>query len=151
MPNSLADYGSYAWLQVMFGLDSLPSTWYVALCTVEPGEQWDGTLLQDVEPWGPDDYTGTVYARQPITPTITDWGASDAGLVANLNVISWGVPDVDWGIVTHFALTDDPTDGNLWLFGQFSQPVSANGDAEVFLDVGDLVISLDNVVSSIAV
>lgn len=151
MPNAVSDYGSQAWLEVMFGINTLPTTWYLALCTQEPGEQWDGTLLQDVEPWGPDDYTGTVYARQPIASSDTDWDVSDDGLAINVNVITWGVPDVDWGIVTHFALVDDDTDGNLWLFGEFSSPISANGDAEIFLDTGDLVISLANVLSSIAV
>jgi hypothetical protein len=151
MANAISDYASFAWLRVMFGLDTLPTHWYLSLCVREPGEQWDGTLLQDVEPWGPDDYTGTVYARQQLNTDSSDWGVSDAGFATNLNTVTWGVPDVDWGIVTHFAMTDDPTDGNLWAFGQFSSPVNANGDAEVFLGVGDIVIALDNMVSSIAV
>jgi len=148
---ALTDYGAQAWIGVMFDLSSLPSTWYAALTFQEPGDQWDGSLLADVEPPGLDDYIGTVYARQPVAVGSSDWGVSDAGFVYNLNDINFGTPDDIWGTLTYFALTDDLTAGNLWCFGEFAVPGFYDTDStDVIIPAGNIVITLGNLLAPIA-
>lgn len=150
MANAIADYGAQQWVGAMFGIDTLPSYLYAALTTNEPQEQWDGNLLYDIEPWGQTGYTGSVYARQQIGFGPSNWVLSDSGIVVNANDISFGVPDVDWGTVTHFALTDDPTAGNLWLYGEFAVPQQLDDTVLAVIPAGNIVISLGNLLSSIS-
>ena len=61
---------------------------------------------------GPAECTGTGYARE-----ICDaWDAAtdaDPAVCDNTNIIDFGTGAADWGTLTHFALYDDPTAGNL--------------------------------------
>lgn len=149
---AITDYGAEQWVGMMFGVTTLPTTWYAALTFQEPSEQWDGTLLADIEPPAYPDYTGTVYARQPIGTGPSNWGLSDAGFVFNLNDIDFGTPDDQWGSLGWFALTDGLTAGNLWCFGDFAVPAFYDTTSpDVLIPAGNIVLSLGNLLNPIAV
>lgn len=135
MPSGIADFGATAWLSALFGIDADISGYYVALCSDEPGVASDGTILVELEPADP------AYARQPYAAGGANW-ASNGGDLTTLIDIDFGVPTVDWGLVTHFALLTDAVDGDLYGWGEFLSPqyVSA-GDAMV-IPAGGVVVSL---------
>lgn len=151
MPNAVTDYGSQQFAGICFGISSVPTHWYVALCTDEPGSDWDGSMLADLEPSGQAGYTGTVYARQMIGHGSGSWTLSDSGYVVNAVDINFGIPDVDWGTISHLGLTDAVTAGNLWLYGGLAVPADINANFTVIIPAGSLTIAVANLESSIAV
>src|SRR6266403_958619 len=88
-----------------------PSGWYVGLLN------------------GSNEVTGTAYARQAVT-----FLAPLAGVVRNDADVSFGVADVDWGNVTHYAIYDALTSGNQLGSGAIEDPVTPDG-------VNDLLIA----------
>jgi hypothetical protein len=87
---------------------TMPTTVFVALFTGDPGET--GSLAAEVS------VTSTGYARQDGT---TAMGATNAttGISLNEDVITFGPASADWGVITHMAICDAPTGGNVLLFG----------------------------------
>lgn len=144
MPNAISDYGASLFAGLMVGLGTLPADFYVALCTDEPGTGWDGTILETIEPTDPD------YVRQPIAKGAPGWALSDNGYVLNANILDFGVPGVSWGVITHYALTDAATAGNLVLYGEYASGAQADGSFDVQIPPGGIVIALANLVASIA-
>lgn len=141
---TLTDYGRAAWNGVMFGIGSLPAHWYVCLLVDEPGEGWDGTVVQTLEPVDPG-----VYARQPLAPG-TDWALTDGGFVINSTQLDFGTPALDWGLVNNYGLTDDPDAGNLWLFGDFLDPFLVIAGTPLTIDEGAIYHALGNELPTIA-
>lgn len=104
---------------------------YVALSTEDPLD--DGSGL--VEP------SGNGYARAQTAST--DWNVSSGGAIDNTNEITFNEAAGNWGTITHFALMDAASGGNLLVRGALSQskPVSS-GDTPKFA-AGDLDVLLD--------
>lgn len=140
----ISEYGASQWAAIMFGLADPPAALYVALCTDEPGEGWDGTLLAAVEP---DPAAG--YARQAVALP-SGWAASDGGFVTNASTIAFPTPTDDWGQITHWALADAATGGELWAAVPFSDSLAVPASSDVSLAVGALVIALGEALVSIA-
>lgn len=116
----------------------------MALCTGDPGTGWDGTMLATIEP------TDGSYARKPIVKGSSGWTLSPNGYVLNAVGVDFGVPAAPWGVVTHYALTDALTDGNLLLFGEYAVPANATASYDVQIPPGGIVMALANLVASIA-
>ena len=64
------------------------------------------------------------------------WACSDTGVISNKIGIDFGVPDVDWGYTPYFAICDAATEGNVYGFGQFTNPQSLGDQYLVRLPVG---------------
>ena len=129
---SFADYLENALLDHLFGKATFTSpAIHVALSTADPLE--DGSGL--AEP------SGNGYARVATAPA--DWNASASGLVDNLSEITFPQATGAWGTVTHFALFDAATAGNMLLRGALTTSKSIdNGDTAKFA-AGDLDVTLD--------
>lgn len=99
-----------------------PSTLYVALFTVAPGPAGGGTEV-----------AGGSYARVGIAVSTSAWTAGAAGATANNAAVTFATPSADWGTVTHYALFDASTGGNMlvWAALSASRPVYS-GDAPSF-------------------
>lgn len=103
-----------------------PSTLYLALYTVAPGEAGGGTEV-----------SGGSYARQTVAFTVTGNEAS------NTSAVEWPTASATWGTVVAVGVFDASTSGNLMAFANLTNSKTiASGD--VFrIPAGDLDITLD--------
>ncbi len=129
---SFADYWENEILDHLFGKDSYtPPTIYVGLSTADPSD--DATGL--AEP------SGNAYVR--VATSGTDWNATSSGIIDNANEITFGQASGTWGTLTHFALFDAASGGNMLAHGSLSiSKTISSGDTAKF-SAGDLDISLD--------
>ncbi len=130
--SSFGDYWENEILDHVFGKGSYtPPTIYVALSTAEPGD--DGSALS--EP------SGNGYARQ--STSASDWNAAAGGALDNANEITFAEATGDWGTMTHFALMDAASGGNLLAHGALSASKSIGSGDTANIAAGDLDVSLD--------
>jgi hypothetical protein len=139
----VTDFGAASWAGVMFGIGALPTSFWIALCTDRPGDGWDGTVLETIEP------TDSAYVRVPIT-TGAGWTLSDGGFVINAVELDYPTPTIDWGQISWFALADAEHGGNLWSYGQFLEPIFLPAGYPPRIGVGSIFQGLSNQLSSIA-
>jgi hypothetical protein len=102
---------------------SSPAAVYVGLFTAAPGEAGGGTEVET---------NGTPargYARQAIT-----FGAPTDGVFTNSGTLTFGAATGStWGSVTHFAIFDAATTGNMLIYGTLSTPKTVDvGDTATF-------------------
>jgi hypothetical protein len=129
---SFTDHWENEILDHLFGKGSytLP-TIHVGLSTADPGD--DGTGLS--EP------SGNGYAR--VATSAADWNSASGGALDNANAIEFPQATGNWGSITHFALFDASTGGNMLAHGSLTQSKTiASGDTARF-SAGDLDVSLD--------
>lgn len=105
-----------------------PSTVYVGLFTSAPGEGGGGTEV-----------AGNAYARQPVT-----FAAPSAGACTNSGTVVFPVATPSgWGTITHFAVFDAVSAGNMLYQNSVTVPkLISSGDAATF-QPGQLIISED--------
>jgi len=141
-------YGSQQWAALMVGVGALPASFYVALCFDEPGEGWDGTVLQTLEP--PALVSTATYARTALGLGSSNWAMADAGYATTTVAVTFPTPDVDWGQMPWFALTDNATAGNLWCWEQFTDILTITAGSTIVIPAGSISIELANLLPSIA-
>jgi hypothetical protein len=107
-----------------FGLTTLtpPSIYYLAVSTT--AIQKDGTGL--TEPT-----TDTAYARIAISNNKTNFSVSATSILNNLVEFTFPESTINWGTVTHWALCDAATGGNIWFAGEL--PLARNVEASTTL------------------
>jgi hypothetical protein len=129
---SFSDYWEGKILDHIFGKDNYPPpTIYVALSTEDPLDDASGFT----EP------AGNAYARVETSPS--DWNTASGSSLDNANDIIFPKATGSWGTITHFALFDAATDGNMLAHGALSQPKAVDSSYTAIFDSGDLDISLD--------
>lgn len=105
-----------------------PSAIYVALHTANPNEDASGTEVTTV---------GTAYARQTGQFTVT-------GDTATTNaVIEYATATADYGTVTHVAVWDASTGGNMLAYAALTVSKTISTGDVFRLPIGDLDITLD--------
>lgn len=110
-----------------------PANIFAGLSTADPGD--DGSTL--AEP------SGNNYSRVSTAPA--DWNAATlgAGTLTNLNAVTFPVASGSWGTVTHLALFDASSGGNLLYKGALT-PSQAIGNAnQLVIAAGTLVVTED--------
>lgn len=98
-----------------------PAALHVALFTAAPSDAGGGTEV-----------SGGSYARVQRNPGDANWSAPNGtgGVTANVAPIIFPAPSADWGTVTHFAIFDAATAGNMLAHGALTTPRTINnGDA----------------------
>lgn len=129
---SFSSYWENEVLDHLFGKGVyVPPTIYVALSTADPGENGSGLN----EPGG------NGYARAQTVAN--DWNTANAGLLDNANVIAFNAATGDWGLVTHFALFDAATTGNMLAHGALTLAKNIGSGDTVQFAAGDLDTTLD--------
>lgn len=129
---SFANYLENKILNHVFGKSSysLPNV-YIGLLSTAPND--DGSSI--AEPDCPS------YAR--VTTNASVWQTAIQGLIENVNKITFAMACENWGTMTHFALFDAASGGNILAFGSLSPSKTVNsGDIPRFAP-GDLIISFD--------
>lgn len=127
-----SDYWENKILDHIFGKGSYtPPTIYVGLSTANPTDNGSGLA----EP------SGNGYAR--VQTSVSDWKTASNGSLDNASDISFAQATGSWGTITHFALFDAATAGNMLAYGALSQSKSISESDIAKFEVGDLDISLD--------
>jgi len=127
-----ADYWENEILGHIFGKGSYtPPTIYVALSTADPLDDASGLA----EP------SGNAYARTQTSAS--DWNTASGGSVDNANDITFPQASGSWGTITHFALFDAATGGNMLAHGALSQSKTIDSGDTARFEAGDLDVGLD--------
>jgi hypothetical protein len=113
-----------------------PTAWYVALYTATPTDSTGGTEV-----------SGGGYARQAVSWTITGTGTAQA---SNSGAITFPASTSDWGTVTHAAVVDAVTSGNILAYETLTKtdfstanPKTVNTGDIFQIDAGNLKVQLD--------
>ena len=130
---SFGDYLENELLDHVFmkGAYTPPTNIFVALSTADPTD--DGSAI--AEP------AGGSYARKSTAGA--DWDAAVSGALDNANAITFIEATGLWGSITHFALFDALSGGNMLAHSALTTAKTIdNGDTASFA-AGDLDVSLD--------
>jgi len=128
---SFADYLENEILDHVTGKGAYTSpTVYVGLSTADPTDDASGLA----EP------SGDGYAR--VETAAGDWDAASGGATANANAITFPEASGSWGTITHFALFDAATDGNMLMYGTLDTPRSITSGITPRFAVGELDVTL---------
>ena len=104
-----------------------PATVYVALFTSAPSDAGGGTEV-----------SGGAYARQAVTLDAASGGAS-----SNSADITFPQATADWGTVTHLALMDALTGGNMLMHSPLDASKTVNNGDTFKFEAGDLDVTVD--------
>ena len=103
-----------------------PTAWYVGLFTTDPTDADTGTEV-----------SGGSYARTAVTFSVTGNAATNTGGV------EFPAATADWGTVSHIAVYDASTGGNM-IFHSALTTAKSITDGDVFrIPTGDLDFTLD--------
>jgi len=129
---SFTNYWENEILNHIFGKGNYaPPTIHVGLSMADPLDDASGLS----EP------TGNGYAR--VQTSASDWNMASGGSLDNANEITFARATGSWGTITHFALFDAATVGNMLAHGALSQSTAIDNSDIARFEVGDLGISLD--------
>lgn len=123
---------------------SFPSQTYAALMTSPPSDQSPGTEV-----------SGGSYARVAVPSTLDEWAGTQgagstavstgtSGTTSNNKAITYPAPTSNWGTVTHVALFDSQSGGNMLIWGALTMPKTINnGDSSPSFQPAALVFQID--------
>lgn len=120
---------------------TVPASVYVALYTAAPSDAGGGTEV-----------SGNNYARVAVSRALTSWAGTQSagstvassgtgGVTSNNAAITFPVPSGSWGTVTHFAILDATTAGNLLFHGALTVSQTINTGNTVSFAAGQLQIT----------
>jgi len=104
-----------------------PTTVYLALFTTATTDAGGGTEV-----------SGGAYARQAVTLSAASGGASE-----NSAEISFPQATADWGTITHVALMDAATGGNMLMHTALDESKTVNNGDTFKINAGDLDVTVD--------
>ncbi|MFP4036995.1 MAG: hypothetical protein ACLFUE_05695 [Desulfobacteraceae bacterium] len=113
-----------------------PSTLYLALFTSENG-------LEDNEEGSQDEVSGGGYARESLDGATNYFEPSSDGTTENHDDIEWPTATADWGTITHVAIMDAETSGNVLIWGELTRSKLIEEGDQFKFTAGNLEISLD--------
>lgn len=131
---SFSDYLENEILDHVFGGADYtrPATLYIALSTADPTD--DGSAI--AEP------TVGSYARKSVTNNVTNWPAAASGAKANGTAITFVQSTAAWGTITHFAIFDALTGGNMLGHAALDNSQVVGSGVELEFSIGELDITL---------
>lgn len=99
---------------------------YVGLFTAAPSDAGGGTEV-----------SGGSYARQAVTLSVS------GNLATNGAAVEWPTATADWGTVTHLAVFDALTSGNMLVYAALTASKTISTGDVLRIPAGDLDITLD--------
>ena len=131
----MASFGNYAENKILDHIVGKTSftmpTAYIALSTADPTDDGSGMA----EP------SGNGYAR--VATTGATWDAASSGATANAAIISFPTATGSWGTITHFAIFDASTSGNMLAHGELDTPTAISTNQIARFAIGAFDITLD--------
>lgn len=127
----LSNYGENLVLTWLLTTSSAtrPTTWYVALYTVAPGEGTSGTEV-----------SGGSYARQAVTFTVSGTSPTQA---ANSSAVEFPAATASWGTVVAAAIVDASSAGNIIAFADLTASKTIDSGDVLRFNASTLVVTLD--------
>lgn len=126
---SLSNYAENKLLDHVFKVTSftVPTNIYVGLSTADPGEAGAGLA----EP------SGNAYARVQMN----SWSAASSRANANAGTVTFPTATGSWGTITHYAIFDASTGGNMLGYGTLTTANAVvNGNIVVFA-IGEIDVT----------
>jgi len=108
---------------------SQPATLYLGLWTADNGLE-AGTLTGEV--------SGGSYLREPVT-----FGNSASGTAATDATVTFATATANWGTITHVAIMDSPTAGNVLYHGTVSSAKLIESADTFQVSAGNLTVSMN--------
>jgi len=130
--SSFSDYTENLALNFLFTTNTAtrPTAWYVGLFTAAPSDTGGGTEV-----------SGSAYARK-VTGTITVSGTSPTTATNSAAIEFAAASGGNWGTVTHAAIFDSLTSGNMLAWSALTTSRTIN-DGDVFrIPASSLTITL---------
>jgi hypothetical protein len=109
-----------------------PGAVHLALFTVAPTESGGGTEV-----------SGGSYGRVAINNNATNWPAATGGLKSNGTAITFPTATGTWGTVTHWALFDAASGGNMLFFGTVSPSKLIESGDQFSVAIGELDLTFE--------
>jgi len=129
--SSLSDYGEGAILDHLFGIAAMAQpTLYIAVSTADPTDAGTGVA----EP------TGNGYAR--IATASTDWQRT-GNVIDNVNELSFPEATGTWGTLTHIAIFDAATGGNMIAHAALGTSKAIAANETLRFPVGNITFTMD--------
>lgn len=122
-----------------------PATLYVGLLTGACSDSAAGTEV-----------SGGSYARVAVVSSLTAWAGTQSagsttastgtgGTTSNNAGITFPTPTANWGVITHFAIYDASTAGNMLVCQALTAAKTVNnGDAAPTFNAAALTVQIDN-------
>lgn len=108
------------------GAVTRPTVWYVGLFTAAPSDTGGGTEV-----------AGGGYVRQAVTLSVS------GNLATNGAAVEWPTAGTDWGTITHIAVFDALTGGNMLVYATLTASKTLSTGDVLRIPAGDLDITLD--------
>lgn len=109
-----------------------PTVLAVGLFTAAPSDSGGGTEV-----------SGGSYARATLNPLDANWAAPAGGngVTSNSSTITFATPTANWGTVTHFAVFDAASAGNMLFWGSLTVTKTINSGDTVTFPAGSLTFT----------
>ena len=108
------------------GSPTRPTAWYLGLFTGAPGEAGGGTEV-----------SGGSYVREVVVFTVSGDTAT------NNAAVEWPVATANWGTITHVAIFDALTSGNMIAYAALSNSKTIETGDVLRIPATDLDVTLD--------
>lgn len=138
LENKLVDYIFRA------GTFTAPSSIYVALCTAATTDADTGSTITEV--------SGGSYARTALNPSGSNWANTQAsgtgastgtgGVTSNSSTITFPTATGSWGTITHIALVDASSAGNVLFHGALTASKTVGSGDVLSFNAGSLSITV---------
>lgn len=127
--SALSDYAENKLLDHICGVQAftMPTGVYLALFTTATSDASPGTEV-----------SGNGYERKKVT-----FGSASDGTITNTQDVLFPKATGTWGTVTHAALFDAATSGNMLWHGALQQSKTIETDDEFKLEAGKLTLTID--------
>jgi len=133
---SITSYQSNRVLDYNFGATSYttPATLYVGLSTTPIN--FDGTGATEPVALG--------YARVAVTNNKTNWSTAASGILSNLTAIQFPESTGSWGTITHVAVYDAASAGNMLYFEALTSSRAVPTLTTVLFAAAGFVVQMNN-------
>jgi hypothetical protein len=111
------------------GSATRPTSWFIALYTVAPGEGGGGTEV-----------SGGSYARQAVTFTVSGTAPTEA---SNSVAVEFPTATANWGTVVAAAIFDASTSGNMLAYANLTTSKTIDSGDVLRFNAGSLDVTLD--------
>lgn len=131
---SASDYVEVNTLKHWFGLTpaAAPTSVFVALFTAAPGDAGGGT-----------ECSGNAYARVEVDNDSTTWDLTNS-TISNKVAITFPAPSPSaWGTVTHWALFDAASGGNLLFHAALTNARATVAGVALSFAIGQMTVTAD--------